>query len=133
MRHLTPDELSGMRGLHFDAMMDTCTLHVSTPTTDEMGTPIDGWSDTPGVPCGLNSASSGAQREQRRGGDLGIIAIVAAVLRLRIADGEGLTPKDVVTITHRNGEPLNPPLRYGIDGPVNRGMTAVTVNLVEVR
>ena len=132
MRHLTTAEIQGMRGLQSDAMMDLCTLQVYTPTTDAMGTQIDAWTDRAGVPCGLNTATSGAQREQRRG-EPGIVSVIAAVLRLRIEDGSGLTPKDSIIVTHRNGELLDPPLRYGIDGPVNRGVTAITVNLVEVR
>jgi hypothetical protein len=120
-----------MRTTQIAAMADTCTLRVWTPTTDAYGNEIAGWTDTANVACGLDVTGGIAARENRRVD--GTIATIGATLRLSIDDGEGLTAKDAVTITHRNGEALNPALAYGIDGYPQRGPTGVTLKLVEVR
>lgn len=119
-----------MRTVQVSAMMDTCTLRVWTPTVDDYGTEIEGYTDTIGVACGLDV--TGTRQKERRRQD-GTIAMIAAVLRLSLDDGEALTAKDRVTVTHRNGEALSPALAYGIDGAVERGPTGVVVRLVEVQ
>jgi len=131
MQPFTADELAAMRSVQVGAMMDTCTLRVWTPTVDDYGTEIAGWTDTAGVACGLDVSGGIAAREQRRPD--GTIATIAATLRLSLADGESLTAKDGVIVTHRNGEALTPTLTYGIDGYPQRGPTGIVVKLVEVR
>jgi len=126
----TAAELTAMRTVQVSAMMDTCTLRVWTPTVDDYGTEIEGYTDTIGVACGLDV--TGTRQKERRRQD-GTIAMIAAVLRLSLDDGEALTAKDRVTVTHRNGEALSPALAYGIDGAVERGPTGVVVRLVEVQ
>lgn len=126
---LTAADLTAMRTVQTAAMLDTCTLRVWTPTIDAWGSEVAGWTQRAGVPCGLDV--TGARQKERRRAD-GIISISQAVLRLALADGEALTAKDSVVITHRHGEALNPPLTFGIDGPVERGPTAIVVRLVEV-
>lgn len=130
MNPFTADELAAMRTVQQAAMMDTCTLRVWTPTIDDYGTEIAGYVDTTGVACGLDVTGT-RQKEQRRPD--GTIAQIAAVLRLSLDDGETLTAKDRVTVTHRNGEALSPALTYGIDGDVERGPTGIVVRLVEVQ
>lgn len=130
MNPFTATDLASMRAVQGSAMMDTCTLSVWTPTVDEYGTEIAGYTDTTGVACGIDV--TGTRQKERRRQD-GTIAEVAAVLRLSLDDGEALTAKDRVTVTHRNGESLNPVLAYGIDGAVERGPTGVVVRLVEVQ
>ena len=131
MRAFTADELAGMRCVQRGAMMDTCTLRAWTPTVDDYGTEIAGWTDTAGVVCGLDVTGGQAARENRRPD--GTIATTGATLRLALADGESLTAKDAVLITHRNGEALAPALAFGIDGYPQRGPTGIVVKLVEVR
>lgn len=126
---LTAADLTAMRTVQTAAMQDTCTLRVWTPTIDAWGSEVPGWTQRAGVPCGLDV--TGARQKERRRAD-GTISISQAVLRLALADGETLTAKDSVVITHRHGEALNPPLTFGIDGPVERGPTAIVVRLVEV-
>lgn len=130
MNPFTADELAAMRTVQTGAMMDTCTLRVWTPTVDDYGTEIAGYVDTAGVACGLDVTGT-RQKEQRRPD--GTIAQIAAVLRLAMDDGEALTAKDAVTVTHRHGELLPVPLLYGIDGDVERGPTGIVVRLVEVQ
>ena len=130
MRAFSANELTTMRTVQTGAMMDICTLRVWTPTVDAYGTEIAGWTDTAGIVCGLDV--TGTRQKERRRAD-GTIAIVMAVLRLSLDDGEGLTAEDSVIVTHRNSELLSPALTYGIDGPVERGPTGVVVRLVEVQ
>ena len=128
---LTAADLAGMRATQIAAMGDTCTLRTWTPTVDDYGTEIEGWTDTAGVACGLDvSAGTGAAERRRQDGT---IYSISATLRLSLADGAALTAKDAVTITHRNGELLSPALTYGVDGPIQRGPTGIVVSLVEVR
>lgn len=126
---LTAADLATMRTVQASAMLDTCTLRVWAPTVDAWGSEIAGWTQRTGVPCGLDV--TGTRQKERRRAD-GTISISQATLRLALADGTTLTAKDSVVITHRHGEALNPPLTFGIDGPVERGPTAIVVRLVEV-
>lgn len=129
MNPFTAADLASMRAVQGSAMMDTCTLHVWTPTVDDYGTEIAGYTDTTGIACGLDV--TGTRQKERRRQD-GTIVEVAAALRLSIDDGAALTAKDRVTVTHRNGEALSPALAYGIDGAVERGPTGIVVRLVEI-
>ena len=122
-------DLAAMRAVQTETMQDTCTLRVWTPTIDAWGSEIAGWTLRAGVPCGLDV--TGSRQKERRRAD-GTISVSQAVLRLALDDGESLTARDSVVITHRHGEALNPPLTFGIDGPIERGPTAVVVRLVEV-
>lgn len=122
-------ELAAMRDVQHGAMMDTCTLRTWTPTIDAFGSETPGWTVRTGVACGLDV--TGTRQKERRRAD-GVIAVSQASLRLALADGEVLTSKDSIVITHRNGEALNPVLTFGVDGPVERGPTGVVVRLVEV-
>ena len=131
MRAFTPDELTRMRAVQVDAMMDTCTVRIWTPTVDNYGTEIPGYTDTTGVACGWDVTGGTAAREQRR--QTGTVTTIAAALRLSCEDGEGLTEEDRITVTHRNGELLVPPMAYGIDGFPQRGPTGYVLRLVEVR
>ena len=131
MRHFTAAELDAMRSTQAGAMMDTCTLRVRSVTQDDYGEEVEAWAETPGVACGLDVTGGIAAREQRRAS--GAITTISALLRLSLDDGEGLTEEDRVTVTHRNGELLTPPLAYGIDGYPQRGPTGYTLRLVEVR
>ena len=128
---LTAADLAGMRATQAAAMQDTCTLRKWTPTVDDYGTEIEGWTQTAGVACGLDVSGGIAQRETRRPD--GTIATIAATLRLSLDDGESLTAKDSVIVTHRHGEALSPTLSYGIDGYPQRGPTGIVLKLVEVR
>lgn len=131
MRAFTADELTRMRAVQIDAMMDTCTLHVWTPTVDNYGTEIAAYTDTPNVACGWDVTGGIAAREAAR--QTGTITTIVGALRLSLADGEGLTEEDRVTITHRNGEALSPAQTFGLDGLPMRGPTGYTLRLVEVR
>ena len=128
---LTAAELEAMRGVQVAAMMDTCTLRVLAVGQDDYGEEVRTWTETPGVACGLDVTGGIAAREQRRAN--GTIATVSATLRLSLDDGAGLTEEDAVTVTHRNGELLTPPLAYTVDGYPQRGPTGYTLKLVEVR
>ncbi len=128
---LTAADLAFMRATQIEAMGDTCTLRVWTPTVDDYGTEIEGWTDAAGVACGLDVTPGVGTKERRR--QDGTIYTVAATLRLSLDDGAALTAKDGVVVTHRNGEALSPVLAYGIDGPIQRGPTGIVVSLVEVR
>lgn len=131
MRHFSPAELERMRGTQAGAMMDACTLRVRSVTLDDYGQEVETFTDAPGVACGLDVTGGVAARERQR--SAGDITTISAMLRLSLEDGEGLTEEDAVTVTHRNGEALNPPLAYGIDGYPQRGPTGYTLRLVEVR
>lgn len=128
---LTAADLAGMRLTQIAAMGDTCTLRRWNPTVDDYGTEIEGWTETAGVACGLDVTGGIAARENRRAD--GTISTTGATLRLSLADGESLTAKDGVIITHRNGEALSPTLTFGIDGYPQRGPTGIVLKLVEVR
>lgn len=130
MRAFTADELASMRIVQNAAMMDTCTLRKWAPTTDNYGTEIPAYTDTTDVDCGLDVSVAGG-REQRRPD--GTITMISATLRLSLEDGAGLTEEDRITVTHRNGELLTPPMAYGIDGFPQRGPTGYVLRLVEVR
>lgn len=131
MQAFTATELAGMRSVQAGAMMDACTLRVRSVTHDDYGEEVPAYTDTTGVPCGLDVTGGQAARERRRSN--GDITTISALLRLRLDDGDGLNEGDRVTVTHRNGEALNPPLAYGIDGYPQRGPTGYTLRLVEVR
>jgi hypothetical protein len=132
MRAFTADELTRMRAVQVDAMMDTCTLRVWTPTVDNYGTEIAAYTDRTNVACGWDvSAGGNGGNEQRR--QDGTITTIAATLRLSLDDGDGLTEEDRVTVTKRNGELLTPAMTYGIDGYPQRGPTGYVLRLVEVR
>jgi hypothetical protein len=126
---LAAAQLARMRTVQGAAMMDRCTLRTWAPVVDGWGSEVEGWTVREGVACGLDVR--GSRQKERRRAD-GTIVMSQAVLRLSIEDGEGLTGKDGVVVTHRNGELLTPALVFGIDGPVERGATGVTVRLVEV-
>lgn len=128
---LTSGELAAMRAVQGQALMDTCTLRTYAPGRNEFGEETPGWTERAGVPCGLDVDTEVRFSERRRAD--GTVYVVAAVLRLSLSDGVGLRPQDMVVITHRNGEALNPVLTYGVDGPVRRGPTGCLVALVEVR
>jgi len=128
---LTAADLARMRATQIAAMGDTCTLRTWTPTIDDYGTEIEGWTDRSGVACGLD-VSPGVGGAERRRQD-GTIYSISATLRLSLDDGAALTAKDSVIVTHRNGEVLSPSLAYGVDGPIHRGPTGIVVSLVEVR
>jgi len=112
-------------------MFDTCTLRIRSTVHDDYGEEVETFAETAGVACGLDVTGGIAAREQRRAS--GAITTISALLRLGLEDGEGLTEEDRVTVTHRNGELLTPPLAYGIDGYPQRGPTGYTMRLVEVR
>mgnify|MGYP000855341913 FL=1 len=131
MRHFSDAELGRMRSTQEGAMMDTCTLRIRSTTQDDYGEEVETFAETAGVACGLDVTGGIAAREQRRAS--GAITTISALLRLGLEDGEGLTEEDRVTVTHRNGELLTPPLAYGIDGYPQRGPTGYTMRLVEVR
>jgi hypothetical protein len=131
MMHFTPAELDSMRSTQVGAMMDTCTLRIQSVTQDDYGEEVLTFSETPGIACGLDVTGGIAARESQRGE--GNITEIAAMLRLGLEDGEGLTEEDRITVTHRNGELLAPPLAYTIDGYPQRGPTGYTLRLVEVR
>lgn len=131
MRAFTADELIRMRSVQIDAMMDKCTLRIWTPTVDNYGTEIPGWTDTANVACGWDVTGGTGSNEQRR--QDGTITTIAATLRLSLTDGDGLTEEDRITVTHRNGELLTPAMTYGIDGFPQRGPTGYVLRLVEVR
>ncbi len=131
MRAFTAAELVRMRGTQSAAMMDTCTLRVRSFVQDDYGTEIAAYTDTAGVACGLDVTGGIAAREQARAS--GTVTTISAMLRLSLDDGDDLTEEDRITVTHRNGEALNPPLAYGIDGYPQRGPTGYTLRLVEVR
>ena len=130
MNPFTAAELTAMRSVQSAAMMDTCTVRTWTPTVDDYGTEIAGYTDVTGVACGLDVSPAGS-RELRRAD--GTIIFVAATLRLSLTDGATLTEEGRVTVTHRNGEALSPVLAYGIDGEPQRGPTGYVVRLVEVQ
>ena len=131
MRHFAPAELAAMRGTQGGAMMDTCTLHIRSFTQDDYGEEVATWADRTGVPCGLDVTGGVAANEAARAA--GTVTTISAALRLSLEDGDGLTEEDRVTVTHRNGELLTPPLAYGIDGYPRRGPTGYVLRLVEVR
>lgn len=133
MRAFTADELTRMRSVQVDAMMDTCTLRIWTPTLDDYGTEIAGWTDTANIACGWDVSGGGGNGGNERRRLDGTITTIAATLRLSLPDGEGLTEEDKVTVTHRNGELLAPVMAYGIDGYPQRGPTGYVLRLVEVR
>ncbi len=128
---LTAADLAGMRATQIAAMGDTCTLRVWTPTVDNYGTEIEGWTVRAGVACGLDVTAGVGSQERRR--QDGTITTISASLRLSLEDGAGLTEEDRVTVTHRHGELLSPALAFGIDGYPQRGPTGYVVRLVEVR
>jgi len=129
MTMLTTADLAAMRSAQSAAMQDRCTLRIWAPTVDAFGSEVAGWTERTGVACGLDV--TGARQKERRRAD-GTVVVAQAVVRLALADGEGLTAQDSIMITHRHGEALASPLVFGIDGPVERGPTAVVVRLVEV-
>lgn len=131
MRAFTPDELTRMRGTQTGAMMDTCTLRVLSVTQDDYGEEVETWAEQPGVACGLDVTGGIAANETTRSS--GPVTTISAALRLSLEDGAGLTEEDAVTVTHRNGELLTPPLAYRIDGYPRRGPTGYTLRLREVR
>ena len=131
MRAFTAAELQAMRSTQAGAMMDTCTLRVRSVTQDDYGEEVETFADRAGVPCGLDVTGGTAAQETRR--EAGTITTIAAALRLSLTDGAGLTEEDRVTVTHRNGEALTPPLAYTIDGYPQRGPTGYVLRLVEVR
>lgn len=129
MNPFSSSDLERMRSTQSSAMMDLCTVRSWSPTIDSLGSEVEGWSLRTNVPCGLD-VSADAQAEQRR--EIGTAVTISATLRLSIADGEGLTAKDSVIVTHRNGEALSPQLSFGLDGPPKRGPTGVVLSLVRV-
>ena len=131
MRAFTAAELQTMRGTQAGAMMDTCTLRTRSVTQNDYGEEVESFTDTTGVPCGLDVTGGQAAQETRR--EVGDITTILAALRLSLEDGAGLTEEDAVTVTHRNGELLTPPLAYRIDGYPRRGPTGYTLRLMEVR
>lgn len=129
MRRLTAGELERMRRVQAEAMADECVLLRFAPALDEYGTETAVYAESAPVRCGFNP-ESGAARERRRAD--GTIAVIDALLRLAHADGAGLTGRDRVRVTHRCGEPLAPPLDFGLDGPPQMGETCLVLRLVQV-
>ena len=131
MRAFSPDELTRMRSTQTGAMMDTCTLRSRSFTQNAYGEEVAAWTERTGVACGLDVTGGTAVNEAQR--QTGTVTTISAALRLSLADGAGLTEEDRITITHRNGELLTPPLVFGIDGYPRRGPTGYVLRLVEVR
>ena len=129
MNPFSSSELERMRSTQSNAMMDLCTVRSWSPTIDSLGSEVEGWTLRTNVPCGLD-VSANVQAEQRR--EIGTAVTVSATLRLSVEDGEGLTAKDSIVVTHRNGELLTPALSFGLDGPPKRGPTGVVLSLVRV-
>jgi hypothetical protein len=128
MPMLTSAEIAAMIAQQQESMMDTCTLRVWNPTIDDYGTEVEGWVYTTGVACGLDVTPGGSERRRADG----TIYNIAARLRLSFEDGEGMTAKDSVIVTHKFGTTLSPTLTYGVDGPPERGPTCVNLSLVRV-
>ena len=131
MRAFTAAELAAMRSTQSAAMMDTCTLRILSVTVDDYGEEVEAWAETAGVACGLDVTGGTAANEATRAN--GAVTTISAALRLSLEDGDGLTEEDAVTVTHRNGELLTPPLVYRIDSYPRRGPTGYTLRLREVR
>ena len=123
----TATELSDFRVVQTGHMMDTCVIGVHGSTTDAHGQEIASYTDGAPVDCGLGFP------QQRAGefiGPDGNVISIDAELRLSIANGEGVSPHDRITITKRHGETLSTQQVYEVAGLPKRGPSGVVLPLV---
>lgn len=124
---LTASELAGMRTTQAAAMLDACRLLAPTQATGEFGQ--ESISYTPGdeIACGFEAGSAA------RGGSVaGLVVELSARLRLRLADGEAVTPDYRVSVTQRLGSVLTTAETYEVVGWPKRGPTAFVVEVRRV-
>lgn len=122
---LTAADLSGMREVQQDAMMDTCRiLAYQAGATNDYGSPSPVWFAGAAVSCGVrylkgNDAQSGEGMDE--------VGLFSTAIRLPLE----LTfdVRDRIRVTDRFGEPLDEELTYEIVGEPRRGPTCWTVDV----
>ena len=129
MTPLSPADLTAMREAQAAAMMDACIVERRTSVPDAWGGEMETWLASAPVPCGFDPTSP-VLRERRRAD--GTVAVIEALLRLRLEDAEGLDGRDRVRITARSGQPLVEPWLFGLDGPPEPGRTCAVCRLMRV-
>lgn len=118
------NDLSYMRKVQTDHMMDTCIIQTMSRTLDSYGQMIESYTDGTAQACGLDMRPG----SERKGTDSTMLEYDAT---LRLAITAAPDAKDRIKITHRFGEAITP-LVYDIAGPIQRGPSGIRLLLKRV-
>lgn len=130
MLPLSPGELARFRNTQEGAMMDTCTIETTTLVVDSFGQPLPSGSQVVYTgACGFNPGGRAYGGTEKAGQNR---TLVESLPTLRLPIGAPAGNDYIVTITHKNGEALTPPLVFEMSGPVKRGVSGLVVSLRSV-
>ena len=119
-------DLTNMRTVQTDHMMDTCVFQAYVETADTFGELVQTWpADSAAVVCGLDMRPG----NERHGVDMTVLSY-DATLRLPITSTPDV--KDRVKVTKRFDEALGTALVYDIVGPIQRGPSGIRLLLKRV-
>ena len=112
------------RKAHKDHMLDRCVIQKPKPLQDGSGQLMPYWDDGPEMPCGFDFRLA---REDF--GEFGEISKSFGFLRLPL--GTDVDMGDRVKLIKRNGDLLDPPWIFEINGEPRIGPTAILIGLRE--
>lgn len=128
MRTLSAAELTGMRDTVESSFFDVCQLGTPTVAEDAADPGADPGADTydygDAIACGFDPAVAGEAQ------DGSAAPLVDAVLRLPV--GTTVTEIYRVRLTQRHGETLDTAEDYRIEGPPERGPSALVLKLKRI-
>jgi hypothetical protein len=113
------------RKAHQDHMLDRCVILKPRPIQDPSGQAWIYWDKQPEQPCGFDyrlareDFTTDSEIEKSFG-------------FLRLGIGADIAKDDEVVIVYRNGEKLDPPWIFAVNGQPRQGPTAIIVGLREV-
>ncbi len=113
------------RKAHQDHMLDRCVILKPKPIQDPSGQTWVHWDKSAEQPCGFDfrlareDFTTDSEIEKSFG-------------FLRLAIGTAIAKDDEVLIVFRNGEKLDPPWIFAVNGQPRQGPTAIIVGLREV-
>lgn len=119
--------LAALASAHAALMADTCIVQTGATAADSVGQTRKTWTDGEEVPCGFLPRA--AATVQGGAGDR-LDAQFDGTFRLRLEDGQGITPAQRIKLTGRQGTALTTAEVFEVLGWPKVGVGAV---LVEVR
>lgn len=127
---ITAAERAAMQTTQESHMGDTCVIQSHSATQDAYGQESSTYTDGASIPCGFSYAPMGVAPEIER--PTGTVMTIDAMVRLRIEDGEDVSPTDRVKLTHRFGEALSTPQVYEVTGNPRVGPSGIVLQLQRV-
>lgn len=117
--------LAALAATHERLMADACRVQTGNSQADSVGQTRRTWADGVEIPCGFLPGAAATVL-----GDNRLDAQLDGTFRLRLEDGQGISPAQRIKLTARAGTTLAAPEVYEVLGWPKVGAGAV---LVEVR